>query len=205
MQSDNPFRQNWQLGGKFVVGYSGNLGRAHEFETMLATAERLRDDARIVFLMIGGGRRFEQLIKAVKARGLEASFRFRPYQERTMLPYSLGVPDVHWLSLDPRLEGLIVPSKFYGIAAASRPIVMIGDRDGEIGRLVRQHCCGIAVAPGDADGVANALRRWSKEPQETSEMGQRARQMLDTQFTRRRALEQWGRLFEQIATSGKPI
>src|SRR5262249_58613362 len=105
----------------------------------------------------------------------------------------------------PRIEGLIVPSKVYGIAAAGMPIVMIGDRDGEIWRLVRQHCCGIAVAPGDADGVANALRRWSKEPQETSEMGQRARQMLDTQFTRRRALEQWGRLFEQIATSGKPI
>jgi colanic acid biosynthesis glycosyl transferase WcaI len=76
-QTDNPFRENWQLVGKFVIGYSGNLGRAHEFETILAAAERLRDQADIVFLMIGGGNRFEQLVRAVKARGLEHAFRFR--------------------------------------------------------------------------------------------------------------------------------
>jgi len=198
-QADNPLRENWQLAGKFVIGYSGNLGRAHEFETMLAAAERLRDQADIVFLMIGGGNRFEQLVRAVKAHGLEHSFCFRSYQDRAMLPYSLSVPDVHWLSLDPQLEGLIVPSKFYGIAAAGRPIVMIGDNDGEIARLVREHRCGISVAPGDAESLADTLRRWSKAPQATREMGARARQMLDAQFTKRRALEQWSQLLERIA------
>ena len=63
-------------------------------------------------LMIGGGQQFEVMARAVKAHGLEDSFRFRTYQERAMLPRSLTVPDVHWLSLDPQLEGLIVPSKF---------------------------------------------------------------------------------------------
>jgi hypothetical protein len=46
----------------------------------------------------------------------------------------LNVPDVHWLSLIPQLEGLIVPSKFYGIAAAGKPIIIIGDKNGEIAR-----------------------------------------------------------------------
>ena len=113
---DNPLRQAWGLEGKFVLGYSGNLGRAHEFDTVLAAAERLRSDTRFVFLMIGGGKRFDELAKIVKQRGLDSSFRFIPYQERKMLAYSLGVPDAHWLSLNPKLEGLIVPSKFYGIA-----------------------------------------------------------------------------------------
>ncbi len=35
-----------------------------------------------------------------------------------MLPHSLGVADAHWLTLHPALEGLIVPSKFYAVAAA---------------------------------------------------------------------------------------
>jgi colanic acid biosynthesis glycosyl transferase WcaI len=135
--ANNPLREAWHLAGKFVVGYSGNLGRAHEFETMLAAAAQLRNEPRIVFLVIGGGKQFEAMAKAVKAHGLERTFRFRTYQERAMLPHSLTVSDVHWLSLDPELEGLIVPSKFYGIAAAGRPIVMIGDQQGEIGRLVR--------------------------------------------------------------------
>ena len=186
------------MAGKFVVGYSGNLGRAHDFQTVLAAAERLRNEKRIVFLMIGGGKRFEDLVIAVKARGLENSFRFRTYQDRAMLAYSLGVADVHWLSLDPLLEGLIVPSKFYGIAAAGRPIVTVGDGDGEIARLVRRHRCGITIAPGDAATLADTLRRWSQAPDALAEMGARARQMLDAPFTRRRALEQWSRLLEQL-------
>jgi hypothetical protein len=41
-------------------------------------------------------------------------------------------------AFDPGLEGLIVPSKFYGIAAAGRPIIMIGAHDGEIAQLIQQ-------------------------------------------------------------------
>ena len=45
----------------------------------------------------------------------------RPYQPKERLGETLSVGDVHLMSLDPALEGLIVPSKFYGIAAAGRP------------------------------------------------------------------------------------
>jgi colanic acid biosynthesis glycosyl transferase WcaI len=111
---DNPLRQKWALQNKFVVGYSGNLGRAHEFGTVVGAAERLGNDPRILFLMIGGGKRFDELARTVKEHRLERSFRFVPYQEQEMLRYSLAAPDVHWISLTPELEGLIVPSKFYG-------------------------------------------------------------------------------------------
>jgi colanic acid biosynthesis glycosyl transferase WcaI len=195
-----PLRQAWHLGGKFVVGYSGNLGRAHDFATVLAAAEQLRRESRIVFLVIGGGKGFDDLARAVKARGLENSFCFQAYQQDVTLPYSLAVPDVHWLSLKPELEGLIVPSKFYGIAAAGKPMVMIGDREGEIGRLVRQHDCGIVVAPGDSTRLADAVKSWSEQPQVLSAMGAHSRQMLDKQFTRRRALDDWSRVIAQLVT-----
>jgi colanic acid biosynthesis glycosyl transferase WcaI len=198
-RTDNPLRESWHLSGKFVVGHSGNLGRAHDFETVLAAAERLRNEPRIVFLMIGGGKHFEDLAKGVKARGLEDSFRFRPYQARAMLPHSLGVADVHWLSLHPALEGLIVPSKFYAIAAAGKPMLMIGDSEGEIGRLIRDHRCGTVIRPGDAATLVDTLRRWSGAPAAITEMGARARQMLDAKFTRRRALDQWSRLLASVA------
>jgi glycosyltransferase involved in cell wall biosynthesis len=188
-EGDNPLRKSWHLTDKFVVAYSGNLGRAHDYQTIVAAAERLRDEPRITFLVIGGGKHFDDLITAVKARGLECSFQFRSYQQRALLPYSLSVGDVHWLSLDPALEGLIVPSKFYAIAAAGKPMVMIGDADGEVGRLIRRHRCGITVAPGDAAKLADTLRHWSEDSRGIGAMGARARQMLDAQFTRRRALE----------------
>ena len=163
--ADNPLRREWNLADKFVLGYSGNLGRAHEFETVLAAAERLRDESRIAFLMIGGGKRFEELAAAVQARGIAGSFRFLPYQARTLLSYSLGAADAHWVSLDPRLEGLMVPSKFYGIAAAGKPIIVIGDPNGELARLVQRHDCGFAIAPGESETLAATLRRLSEAPQ----------------------------------------
>jgi glycosyltransferase involved in cell wall biosynthesis len=196
--ADNPLRQEWNLADKFVFGYSGNLGRAHEFETVLGAAERLRGESRVAFLMIGGGKRFAELSAAVQARGLAGAFRFLPYQARALLSYSLGAADVHWVSLDPRLEGLMVPSKFYGIAAAGKPIIVIGDPNGELARLVHLNDCGFAIAPGDSETLAAILRRLSEGPQEISEMGARARKMLDAHFTRRQGLARWRQLLDQL-------
>jgi glycosyltransferase involved in cell wall biosynthesis len=196
--ADNPLRRQWNLTDKFVLGYSGNLGRAHEFATVLAAAERLREEPRVAFLMIGGGKRFDELSAAVQARGLAGAFRFLPYQARTLLSYSLGAADAHWVSLDPRLEGLMVPSKFYGIAAAGKPIVVIGDPNGELGRLVQGNACGFAIAPGDSEALTATLRQLLNAPQKVSEMGARARQMLDAHFTRRQGLARWRRLLDKL-------
>ncbi|MGA8495763.1 MAG: glycosyltransferase family 4 protein [Xanthobacteraceae bacterium] len=196
--ADNPLRREWNLADKFVLGYSGNLGRAHDFATVLATAERLRDEPRVAFLMIGGGKRFAELAAAVQARGLGGAFRFLPYQTRALLSYSLGAADAHWVSLDPRLEGLMVPSKFYGIAAAGKPIIVIGDPNGELAQLVRRNDCGFAIAPGDSDALTATLRRLSETPQTVSDVGTRARKMLDAHFTRKQGLARWRRLLDQL-------
>jgi colanic acid biosynthesis glycosyl transferase WcaI len=196
--AENPLRQAWSLQDKFVVGYSGNLGRAHEFDTILAAAALLRGNPRFVFLMIGGGKKFDELKSATVGHSLEGSFRFMPYQERRLLAYSLAAADVHWVSLNPQLEGLLVPSKFYGIAAAGKPIIVIGDRNGELGRLVQQHGCGAVIAPGDASGLADTLLRLADDSAELKDLGRRARQMLDAHFTRQQALGRWRNLLDRI-------
>jgi colanic acid biosynthesis glycosyl transferase WcaI len=195
---DNPLRREWGLNGCFVVGYSGNLGRGHEFETILGAAEQLRHEPHIVFLFIGGGQKIDELVSEVHKRNLASAFRFLPYQERTALKYSLTVPDIHWVSLKPELEGLIVPSKFYGIAAAGRPIIAIAAGDGEIAHLVRRHRCGIVVEPGASNVLAEQLRHLSADGGAVDGMGFRARRMLEEHFTRRQAFAAWDRLLDGI-------
>jgi glycosyltransferase involved in cell wall biosynthesis len=196
---DNPLRREWGLAHHFVVGYSGNLGRGHEFETVLAAAARLRGDQRFCFLFIGSGNKFAELISRVHERGLDHLFRFLPYQERSILKLSLGVPDVHLISLRPELEGLIVPSKLYGIAAAGRPIIAITAPGGEVALLVRQYDCGAVVEPGEGELLADTLQHLRANPGRLAEMGHRARAMLDTHFTRKHAFECWRSLVEEIA------
>jgi colanic acid biosynthesis glycosyl transferase WcaI len=187
-ESSNPLRGAWGLEGKFVVGYSGNLGRAHEFETILGAASRLRSEPGIVFLIIGGGHFVEAFSRRVKELHLDQKFQFLPYQDQATLNYSLGVPNLHWISLKPELEGLIVPSKFYSIAAAGRPMVVIGASDGELETLVQRHHCGYVVEPGDSAALADLLKRLARDSSVLPEMGIAARTMLDAHFSRRQRL-----------------
>lgn len=197
--AENPLRAEWGLVDRFVVAYSGNLGRGHEFETVLDAAEILKDVSRLSFLFIGGGSRFSELRRCIEWRGLGHLFRFLPYQDRTRLALSLGVAGVHWLSLKPELEGLIVPSKFYGIGAAGRPVLAITAADGEIARLVMQHRCGLVIAPGDASRLADTLRRLSEAPDEVVRMGQHARAMVEADFSKHHAFARWRELLTAIA------
>jgi glycosyltransferase involved in cell wall biosynthesis len=202
-RSDNPLRRSWGLENKFVIGYCGNLGRAHEFDTILEAADHLRNNSDILFLFVGGGRKLEELIHRVRERGLDGKFRFLPYQSRDVLKYLLSVPDVHWISLKPQLEGLVVPSKFYGIAAAGRPIIALTARDGEIAQLVLRHECGVVIEPGQAKLLADVILELSTDTGRAQDMGVRARAMLEGKFTRMRALEKWWSVLEKVG-SAKP-
>lgn len=95
---DNRLRAEWKLHDKFVVGYSGNFGRAHEFDTILSAAEILRDEKQIVFLFIGDGAQLSSMKRTVQAKHLD-NVLFKPYQPREQLALSLSVPDLHVISL----------------------------------------------------------------------------------------------------------
>jgi colanic acid biosynthesis glycosyl transferase WcaI len=196
----NALRREWDLEHKFVLGYSGNLGRAHEYETVLGAAEIVKNNPTIIFLFVGGGHQFDRLARLTEERGL-TNFRFVPYQDRAALKYSLAVPDVHWVSLRPELEGLIVPSKVYGVAAAGRPMISIAAKDGEIAGMVERHQCGINIDPGDSSGLASALLDLSNNADACSAMGNRARAMLDSHFTRRQAVQQWRDVIKRVSCS----
>ena len=137
----------------------------------------------------------------MRGRGLEDAFRFEPRQPASALPDSLGVPDVHWISLRPEMEGLIVPSKFYGVAAAGRPTIAVADRGGELAGLVGRHRCGLAVAPGDGDGFAEAILALRRDEAWRLELGRNARTLLDRRLQRARAFAQWRDSFDRVAAA----
>ena len=194
----NPLRVAWQLEGKFVIGYSGNLGRVHDAAAIIGAAERLRGEAEMVFLFIGSGKQNEALRADVQARRL-TNVRFQPYQPRDMLGQSLTLPDVHLVSLRPVFEGFVVPSKFYGIAAAGRPCVFIGDADGEIARLLGEGKCGLTVPDGDGAALAEAILELRNDPARAQAMGAAARRMFEARFDMPVALARWDAVLAEAA------
>jgi glycosyltransferase involved in cell wall biosynthesis len=197
-RNDSAARKNWGLTGRdFVIGYSGNLGNAHEVDTLVGAAKILRERSEIKFLFVGGGRQHERLHKLIAVENL-TNFLFKPHQPREQLADTLAAADVHWVSLRPELEGLIVPSKLYGILAAERPVLSICDEAGEVSTLVREQGCGIVVAPGDSFGLASAIASLADDPDYCRALARRGRQVSERFFSKAKALGLWSQLISAV-------
>jgi glycosyltransferase involved in cell wall biosynthesis len=157
---------------------------------MLDTARGLRREPGVRFVLIGAGRWRAWIEDEVRRDGL-ANVLLKPYQPREALPLSLGIADVHLVSLEPRMEGLVVPSKFYGVAAAGRPVLYVGDPAGELAGIVSRERIGVVVRAGDADALAAALLELRADPKQRRAMGARARALFEAQYDKPIALARW--------------
>lgn len=155
-------RLGWE--GKFVALYSGNIGLAHDFETLVGAAKLLKD-AGVQMVFAGEGPRSEQLRRDTADL---AHVSFLPPQAKEDLSAFLAAADVHLVSVRAGLEGLVVPSKAYGILAAGRPILYVGDPNSEVARVITESGCGGIIPNGAAAVLAEAIRqaaRSGRQPQ----------------------------------------
>jgi glycosyltransferase involved in cell wall biosynthesis len=205
--AQNELRRAWVTNDRFVVAYAGNLGRAHELSAIIEAMRLLNQTAasspgsdvsrRILFLFVGGGVQRENLEREALRQGL-TNVQFRPYQPREGLAETLCVADVHLVSLNPKLEGLVVPSKFYAVAAAGRPTIFIGSSDGEIARLLRQFECGFTVAPGDGAVLVNRILQLAGDDRLRRIMGARARAAFEEHWNKQHAVDRWEDVLRKI-------
>ena len=195
---ENTLRKEWGFTETdFVIGYSGNLGRAHDLSTMLGAAEALKDQPAYKFLFVGGGHLRSELDRYASEFALP-NIVTKPYQPRSDLRRSLGVPNIHWASLRPSLEGLILPSKLYGIAASGRPLIMIGDPQGDIGYLAEQFQFGTTVPIGAVETLIAKLESYRSMPEQCEIMGRNARAFIDQAGARAHAIDAWRDLLDNV-------
>lgn len=194
-------RAAWGVDGKFVVVYSGNLGRVHEFATGLDAAEILRPQTDIVFLFIGAGARFAEVQAAARARRLD-NVRLLPPEPRAGLAAALAAADVHLVTLKPAFASLVYPSKLAGVLAAGRPVLFVGPSGGEIARLLAREGCGAAMNAGESSLLAGTIGEWQADRAACAERGRRARDVHQRRFTFAAALVAWESLLRQLA--GRP-
>jgi len=57
--------------GKFIVGYTGTLGKANALDVLLDTAEVMREVGDVAFVIVGGGKEESELTQEIAARGLD--------------------------------------------------------------------------------------------------------------------------------------
>lgn len=177
----NIFRRAHGLEDAFIVLYSGNMGIAHLFDTVLAVAESLAGRREIVFVFAGYGVRQGQVEEA--ARRLP-NVRVLGFQPPDVYAAMLGDADVHYLSLRSGVEGLVVPSKFYGAMVSGRPIIYEGTDFGEVARTIQEHDAGRVIEPGDADGLGAAILEYANHHDRAETAGHNARGAYERCYAR---------------------
>ena len=151
-KEDNPFVKEHDLSERFVVLYSGNMGHPHPVRPILEAARELSWNKRFLFLFIGDGARKKEIGEFVRKESL-SNVRMLPYQPREILKYSLGAADVHIVSLLEEMEGLLVPSKIYGIMASGRPVIFLGSLKSDVGEIIKNARGGYVVSQGNAPQI----------------------------------------------------
>ena len=195
---ESHLRRALECGERFVVGYFGNLGRGHDFATLLDAIEVLgsRDDYAWVF--VGHGPQREAVARAMSARGVW--HRFLDPVAREALGDALAAADALYISLGLDLDGLVVPSKLYSGLAAGRPILYVGPRAGRVGTLVEEQRIGFGVRNGDAAALAVAVESLRVNNVLRAELGSRARAVFDARYTRHRGLAAHRALLARVAS-----
>jgi len=156
---------------KFVLVHAGNLGFYGAWETLIAAVRRLENDG-IGLVFVGQGAQRGQI--ETMAAGCK-NVRFLPFFPASKIPSVLAAGDAHIITILRGLEGVVVPSKMYGILAAGRPIVAVAPAESDAASLMTAIGCGVAADPDSAEDVATKILALSAEPRRVREMGEAAR------------------------------
>ncbi|BAY21856.1 group 1 glycosyl transferase [Calothrix sp. NIES-2100] len=181
VKKDNWFAKKYNLVNKFTVLYSGNMGRCHDLDTILAAAKQLQNEP-IQFVCIGGGPKHDSFIQEVHNLGL-SNFLFLPYQEKQVLPYSLTACDLSLVSVEAGMESLVAPSKLYPALATGRPVAVICSEYSYLRQLITEAQCGASFENGDSYGLAEFIRRLNNDRKLAEHMGVASRKYLQSHFT----------------------
>jgi glycosyltransferase involved in cell wall biosynthesis len=185
-----------------VFLYSGNMGMAHEFETLVEAAVRLRERGDIHFAFVGGGARLPEIQRSVDERQL-SNVSFHPWVPQDRLRDGLTAGDVHLVTLRDDLWGYLVPSKVYGVLAAGRPTIFVGPEKSYVVELIREGQCGFESRVGDVDALVRSVTSYADDASLRATHGERARSRFEERYDREIALERFSKLVERIAPIGR--
>ena len=191
---DDPIVQEIRCGFSFVAVHAGNLGFYGAWDTLLKAAEILRNEnTGLVFIGDGANR---AAMRTATLNG--ANVRFLPFRPADQVPHVMMAGDLHIVTVRRGLEGVVVPSKLYGILAAGRPVLAVADAKSDAARIVIESGSGIVADPDDPAAVAAAIRELRDNAPRLAEMGRRARETAK-KYARVNELQRFVGIVEEAA------
>jgi colanic acid biosynthesis glycosyl transferase WcaI len=177
---------------RFVLLHAGNLGFYGAWDTLLEAARVLVDDGIGLVFVGDGAQRSRLQAAAAGARNV----RFLDFFPASKIPSVLAAADVHLITIKDGMEGVVVPSKMYGILAAGKPIIAVAPLSTDPVSLGMKMGFSWGAPPDHPSGMVAAARRLSRDAGEVEKMGRAARAAA-RDYDRVKELEKFVHIMEE--------
>lgn len=161
LKKDNKFIKANGLEDKFIVLYSGNLGRTHDLETLIYAAEKIKRED-VLFMIIGDGDKKSKLQEMIREKEL-SNVIIKPWQPIEMLPYTLNSADLGVVTLGGGASDLSLPSKTFNYIAVGAPLLCIAGQKSELSRLVQEYGVGGTFRPDEVDEIIEFILEYADD------------------------------------------
>jgi colanic acid biosynthesis glycosyl transferase WcaI len=169
------FRRKHDLGNKFLVVHSGNMGVKQGLDVVLDAASQLKEQRDFVFLLAGDGAEKARLQERALATELR-NVRFLALQEQPEFLQMLAAADMALIVQQSTVSDIVFPSKTVTLLSAARPVVASVRANSEIGRVIRESGGGVVTTPEKAEELASAIQELSGDYEKRFTMGEQGRQ-----------------------------
>ena len=201
----NPPPMQWDaktaatLRDRFIVLYLGNAGYGHEFATTIEAATLLRNEP-VVFLFVGGGAMLPSIDQQARARGL-ANILVHDYVPKEQTPSVMRDAGCALITLEEQVAGVMSPSKLHANLAMGLPILYIGPRDTNVDEAITRFSCGISLRPGQAQEMADFIRRSMTDSRHRQELSRLSREAFEQAYSDRQALPKFDEVLAKVGKS----
>lgn len=146
---------------KVIFTFTGNIGDAQDFISVLEGVKRSADVTEFVILLFGDGRYKEELIKLIQAEGLEKTVVCLGQYPARYMPLFYHYSQYLLISLkDIPVFAYTLPGKVQSYMSSGRPLV--GMINGEAKQVIEAAGCGLIVPSGDYVGFSGILDQCCK-------------------------------------------
>ncbi len=184
------------LNNKFVVLYAGNLGLAQGLETLLYSANELKNEEDILFLLIGDGLENDRLKTITETRNLRNVMFFDEVPKEEISKYlSIAHCGVVPLKKSKVFSGT-VPSKLFDYMACELPVLL--GVAGEAREILEESRGGLFYEPENYYELSKQILWLKNHPNIRTQMGKNGRKFVERFYDRRKLAEKIERILLEL-------
>jgi len=147
---------------KFNIVFTGNIGEAQNFENIIRTAEIVKNEKDLQWLIIGTGRKLEEYTELVKKKNIK-NFLFLGHKPFSQIKSFHNLATILLVSLsDGKFLSATIPGKLQTYLKNNKFILCFAK--GSSALLIKESKTGISVNPASPRALAKTIINLKKNP-----------------------------------------